>query len=188
MSQETKESRNHSTENAKQVSSDIRHSKKVLSVNNSAKEPIRQIVRIINKDIFGKIQIYTALTKILGVNYSFSNAVCSVLNIPKQAKLGALTQEQIKKIEDVIKNPQKYSMPSYLFNRKKDFNTGEDKHISTAELKLTKDFDIKRIRKLKSYKGMRHSFKLPVRGQRTRAHFRKGKALGVSKKKTGKKT
>ena len=30
---------------------------------------------------------------------------------------------------------------------------------------------------------MRHAFGLPVRGQRTRGHFRKGKSVGVQKKK-----
>lgn len=159
-----------------------------MSQENKPKEEVKQIVRIINKDIFGKLQIYTALTKIYGVNYSFSNAICTVLDIDKRTKLGSLSPEQVKKIEDAINNPEKYNIPTYLFNRRKDFNTGEDKHLNTSELKLTKDFDIKRIRKLKTYKGMRHSFKLPVRGQKTKAHFRKGKSLGVSKKKTGKKT
>jgi len=50
-------------------------------------------------------------------------------------------------------------------------------------LKLRKEFDIKRLKKVKSYRGMRHAFGLPVRGQRTRSHFRKGRSVGVQKKK-----
>ncbi|MDD5650977.1 MAG: 30S ribosomal protein S13, partial [Candidatus Nanoarchaeia archaeon] len=68
-------------------------------------------------------------------------------------------------------------------NRRKDPETGEDQHVISTDLKMKKDFDIKMMRKMKSYKGMRHSFGLPVRGQRTRAHFRHGKSLGVAKKK-----
>jgi len=49
---------------------------------------------------------------------------------------------------------------------------------------MQKEFDIKRFRKMKSYRGLRHANKLPVRGQRTRSNFRaKGKTVGVRKKK-----
>jgi small subunit ribosomal protein S13 len=47
---------------------------------------------------------------------------------------------------------------------------------------MVKEFDIKRMKQIKSYKGMRHSLKQPVRGQRTRSHFRTtGVAVGVKK-------
>ena len=48
---------------------------------------------------------------------------------------------------------------------------------------MKREFDIKRMKKIKSYKGARHSAGQPVRGQRTRSHFRsRGKAVGVTKK------
>lgn len=146
------------------------------------KENIKQIVRVVNTDIFGKKQLYIALKQIYGVSYSFSNAVCNVLNFPKNKKIGLLSTEELKKIEDVVLNPQNYKIPAYLYNRRKDHNTGKDIHITTSKLKLTKDFDIKNLRKIKTYKGMRHSFGLPVRGQSTKAHFRKGKKVGVTRK------
>jgi small subunit ribosomal protein S13 len=70
-----------------------------------------------------------------------------------------------------------------MLNRKRDPVTGEDKHLAVSELELTHKMDIDLMRKLKSYKGVRHSIGLPVRGQRTRGSFRKGKTVGVSKKK-----
>lgn len=152
-------------------------------MNKENKDRSKQIVRIINKDLFGHIQLCTALSKIQGIGYSFSNAVCNVLEFPKTKKIGTLEKEEIKKIEDVIKNPEKYKIPSYIFNRRKDMETGKDKHIITSDLKLTKEFDIKRLRKIKCYRGMRHSWGLPVRGQKTKGHFRKGKSMGVKKKK-----
>jgi small subunit ribosomal protein S13 len=42
--------------------------------------------------------------------------------------------------------------------------------------------DIKNLRKMKCYRGVRHSLGLPVRGQKTRSNFRKGKTVGVRKK------
>jgi small subunit ribosomal protein S13 len=48
---------------------------------------------------------------------------------------------------------------------------------------MKRDFDIKRLREIKSYRGIRHALKQPSRGQRTRSHFRsKKKAMGVKKK------
>ena len=58
-------------------------------------------------------------------------------------------------------------------------------HLINTDLDLSKDGDIKRMKKVKSYKGLRHTWGLPVRGQRTRSNFRKNKgkvSLGVVKK------
>ena len=60
-------------------------------------------------------------------------------------------------------------------NRQKDFDNGEDVHLNGADLKLKKEFDIKRLRKIKSYRGIRHGAGLPTRGQRTKGNFRKNR-------------
>ncbi|MEW6062782.1 MAG: 30S ribosomal protein S13 [Nanoarchaeota archaeon] len=146
-------------------------------------EKIKHIVRLINTDLGGNKQLYNALTKVKGVSYSFANAVCNVVNIDKAKKIGILTKEELAKIEDAIKNPSKYSIPAWLFNRRKDLDTGKDIHLLTSDLSLRTEFDIKNLKKIKSYRGIRHAMGLPVRGQKTRAHFRKGAALGVQRKK-----
>jgi len=45
---------------------------------------------------------------------------------------------------------------------------------------LRREFDIKRLRKIKSYKGIRHAVGLPVRGQRTKANFRRNRKPSVA--------
>ncbi len=144
---------------------------------------IEYIVRIMNTNLDGNKPIYHALNKIHGISYSFANIICNVLDLDKTKKAGIMSQEEIKSIEDVIKNPAKYNIPSWLFNRRKDYDTGKDMHLVTSELDLRHDFDIKNLKKIKSYRGIRHSMGLPTRGQRTRAHFRKGAAIGVHRKK-----
>ena len=146
-------------------------------------EEIKQIIRIISSDILGGKQVYDALTKVQGVGYSLSSAICNVMNIDKYRKVGTLSQEEVKKIEDIIKNPLKYKIPSFLLNRRRDPDTGQDIQLFAADLKLTKEFDIKKLKRIKSYKGIRHALGLPVRGQKTRSHFRKGRSVGVQKKK-----
>ena len=144
-------------------------------------DKIKVIVRIANTDIDGNRKLYVALRKIKGVGFMFSNAICNSLDLDKRKKIGALTDEEVKNIEELILAPSKF--PKWMLNRRKDYDTGDDLHIVGSRLKLRKEFDIKRLQKIKAYRGMRHAFGLPVRGQRTRGHFRKGRAVGVQKKK-----
>ena len=144
-------------------------------------QKIKAIVRIVNTDLDGNKNIYNSLRKIRGVSFMFSNAICNFLNLDKTKKVGALDEKEIQSIENIIQSPSKF--PRWLLNRRRDYDTGEDLHLIGSKLKLTKEFDIKRLKKIRSYRGMRHAFGLPVRGQRTRGHFRKGKSVGVQKKK-----
>lgn len=142
------------------------------------------LVRILGKDIRGDIKVMTGLTKIRGISWAFSNAICNVLELDRNKKIQELDSSEIQKIEEFMSDPK---VPSFLMNRQKDFEEGVDKHISASDLRLRLEFDIKRLRKIKSYKGVRHGLGLPVRGQRTKANFRKNRkksgAVGVNKKK-----
>jgi len=146
-----------------------------------------KMIRLFQTDIDGEKNVMVSLTKIKGVSWSFANALCYKLKLDKQRKVGTLSEEEIKKIEEFIKNPE---LPSFLLNRRKDFDTGKDIHLNTTDLELRKDFDIKRLKKIRSYRGLRHALGQPVRGQRTKSHFRsKGKSVGVVHKgKIGKKS
>lgn len=143
-------------------------------------EYLDSLVRIYSKDVPGNKQIYIGLTYIKGISWAISNALCRTLRIDKRTKISQLSKTQIESIENFLQKPQIYN---YLKNRQRDFESGDSKHILTNELEMVKDFDIKRMRQIKSYKGMRHALKQPVRGQRTRSHFRTtGVAVGVKKK------
>lgn len=148
------------------------------------KQELKYFVRIANTDLDGNKPIYNALTKIKGINIMFSNAVLNVAGIEKAKKAGYLSENEANKIDNIIKEPAKFGIPSWTFNRKKDPEDGADKHLIGATLTFTQDNDIKMMKKIKSYKGVRHILGLPVRGQRTRSNFRKnkGKVLGVKRK------
>ena len=143
---------------------------------------MKELVRIANADIPGKRLLYHALRSISGVSYSFSNAVCKTLNLNVHQKIGELSDEELQRIEQLIRKPE--GLPQYLLNRRKDMETGKDLHVIGTDLKLQKEFDIRLMKKIKTYRGMRHAFGLPVRGQRTRGNFRRGVAVGVMKKAT----
>lgn len=141
------------------------------------------VVRILSKDIEGKLPVYVGLTKIKGISWSISNATCALLHIPKNKKIGELTQEEIKKIAQFSEEPERH-LPSYVLNRRNDRETGVTSHIFGSDLDLKKEFDIKRLKKIHAYRGVRHVLGQPTRGQRTRSHFRKKgrKAVGVQKR------
>lgn len=144
-----------------------------------------RMVRILDEDIEGAMRIYAGLTKIKGISWSIANAICKSLKMDKNRKVGSLTDEEIKKIIDFIQSPK---IPKFLFNRKFDFETGKERYLTGTGLELQKEFDIKRLKKIKSYRGIRHSANLPVRGQRTKSNFRKNKKKGAGiKRKTKKK-
>lgn len=141
-----------------------------------------KLIRILSKDIEGGLKMYVGLTKIKGISWSLANAICKKLKIDKNKKIGSLSKEEIEKINGFVKSPK---VPAYLLNRRADFETGENKHLIGSDLELQKEFDIGRLKKIRSYRGYRHVSGLPVRGQRTRSHFRKNKKKGVGiKKKT----
>jgi len=148
-----------------------------------AKE-IKGIVRIVGTDIKGETQLFVALQKIKGVSGSLANAICRVHNFDQNRKVGTLDVAEIRKIEETLKNPTKFGIPSWMVNRQKDLEIGEDRHLAGPDLTLTQTQDIKRMIRIKSYKGVRHMFGLPVRGQKTRSSFRRGRTVGVVRKKT----
>jgi small subunit ribosomal protein S13 len=144
------------------------------------------LVRILGYDIPGSRNTLSGLTRIKGVGWAIANLTCIKLNLDKKKKILDLSKPEIEKIESFVKN---LDAPDFLKNRRNDLETGETKHYSASDLEMKKDFDIRRLKKIRSYKGIRHTSNLPVRGQRTRSNFRaKGsKAVGVKKKKVGKK-
>jgi small subunit ribosomal protein S13 len=148
----------------------------------------KPVVRLIDTDIPGYLPIRRAIWQIDGVSFSYGNAVCTVFEevtgIDRNFLIGNLKDEQLNILEDIIRNPQKYNIPSWLYNRRKDIYDGKDYHIVGPEVKVKMQLDIKREIELGTYRGWRHKLGQPVRGQRTRSHFRKGMTVGVIRDKT----
>jgi len=142
----------------------------------------RHIVRVTDTDIDGTLKVGYALTKIKGVSISLANAILKKAEVNPEIRLGLLSEEQVRKIEDILENPTKYGIPSWLLNRRKDLETGKDLHLLSSDLLLRTKMDIDLMKKIKSWRGYRHAHGLKVRGQRTRTTGRTGKTVGVRKK------
>jgi small subunit ribosomal protein S13 len=144
------------------------------------------IVRIANTDLDGSKQVPYALTKIKGINERIAFFVADRAEIARDTKIGLLTEEEISRIENALAYLQK-SAPNWLVNRQKDQETGADKHLIGSDLDLAKREDVNLAKKIHAYRGIRHELGLRVRGQRTRAHPRRGLTVGVVRAKILKK-
>lgn len=127
------------------------------------------MARIAGVNIPGNKRVEVGLTYIYGIGRSGAKKILGEAQINPDTRVKDLSEEEVALIRGVIE---------------KNFRVeGELKRIVTT--------NIKRLKEIGSYRGIRHQKGLPVRGQRTRtnARTRKGKkkTIGVLLKKAQKK-
>lgn len=110
----------------------------------------------------------------------FHNSICF---FKKKIRAGELTEKEIEKIMTVIQHPRQYKIPSWFLNRRRDFKDGKNSQLfgTTLDTKLREDLE--RLKKIKANRGLRHFWGLRVRGQHTKTTGRRGRTIGVSRKK-----
>jgi len=123
----------------------------------------RYLVRLKGKDLDGRKKAVAALADLKGIGYNFAQAVVSGAGIDPKMRFGQLSESQVKDIERILAE------------------SGETKQLLGTDLDLALKSDLDRERNIQSWKGVRHSLGLKVRGQRTRTTGRKGKTVGVRK-------
>lgn len=149
-----------------------------------SKTEFRGILRIFNVDLVGSNPVKQELTKIKGVGPSIAIAILYKAKIPPNLRVGQLSDEQIERLEDIIKNIESY-FPSFLLNRRFDRVDGKDHHLIGSDLTFTQQQDIDFEKSIGSWRGYRHSYGLKVRGQRTKSTGRRSRPIGVRRKKSG---
>jgi len=142
----------------------------------------RYIVRILGTDVDGALKVPYGLARIKGVGLRFGLAVSRAAGIDPETRTGSLSDSQVQRLEDVIKKPTEHGIPTWMLNRRNDMVLGSSFHLHGADLSLYVKEDIQREVRTKSWRGIRHSLGLKVRGQRTRTTGRKGPAVGVARK------
>jgi small subunit ribosomal protein S13 len=142
----------------------------------------QHIIRFAGTDIKGTQPVTYALTSIKGVGIKLATAIVEKSGIDPKTRMGFLSNSEVEKIQDIATNPSKYGIPEWLLNRRKDLNTGKDIHLLGTDLIVQTKNDIDQMKKIRSWKGFRHSYGLKVRGQRTKSTGRAGKAMGVKRK------
>lgn len=152
-----------------------------------AEREFRGIVRVAGKDVNGNFTIQKALSKVKGVGVSladlFSDFISKELNVKKKEKIGNLTEDELEKIEEIIKNPANHGVPEWYLNRPTERQSGKTSHLIGSDLDFQKRQDIESKKTLRTYHGVRHMYGLPVWGGRCKTRARTGTTMGVIKKK-----
>ncbi|OGL34843.1 30S ribosomal protein S13 [Candidatus Saccharibacteria bacterium RIFCSPHIGHO2_12_FULL_47_16b] len=104
-------------------------------------------------------QVQVALTYIYGIGPKISHQILDKANIEPTIRVKKLTDSEISKLQDVITSD----------------------YTIEGELHKTVTANIKRLKDINAYRGLRHAANLPTRGQRTRtnARTRRGKRITV---------
>ncbi|MDY6966027.1 MAG: 30S ribosomal protein S13 [Halobacteriota archaeon] len=146
-------------------------------------DDIQHIVRIADTDLDGKKSVQYSLTGLKGVGIRLGRIIAQTAGIDPSSTMGYLSEEQINSLKGVIGDIEN-NLPVWMFNRRRDFYTGENRHIVGTDLLLSLREDINLMKKTRSYKGIRHERGHKVRGQRTKSTGRGGAVVGVSRKKS----
>jgi len=116
-------------------------------------------------------RIEIALTYIYGIGRSLSKRILSELKIDFNIRTNKLSSQQISQLREMVEKEYKVE----------------------GELKKEKMMNIKRLKDINSYRGIRHTKGLPVRGQQTKTNTRtvRGnvrRTLSSGRKKSAEKT
>ncbi|TPX34011.1 hypothetical protein SmJEL517_g03268 [Synchytrium microbalum] len=126
-----------------------------------------------------------ALTAIKGVGRRYANLVCKKADVDLTKRAGELSPEELERIVTIIQNPRQYKIPDWFLNRQKDIKDGKFTHLLAQGVDAKLREDLERLKKIRAHRGLRHYWGVRVRGQHTKTTGRKGRTVGVSKKKAG---
>ena len=143
----------------------------------------REVIRIARTNIDGTKQVCYALADIRGVGIRLADVVAKKAGLDSDTGLGFLSSGEVGKMESIPENPAEHDIPGWLLNRQNDRETGNDVHLIGPEIDLHVKSYIILMKRTSSWKGYRYSYRLRVRGQKTRTTGRSRKALGVRKEK-----
>lgn len=142
----------------------------------------RPLLRILGTSIEGHRSLEFGLSKIKGVGRRLASAIIHVSGMDPNIRIGLLKEEDEAKLVKIIQNPVEHGIPKWMVNRQKDLRTGEYRHITGNDLELVRKMDLDRMKRTRSWKGIRHMYGLKVRGQRTRTTGRHGLVVGYMRK------
>jgi small subunit ribosomal protein S13 len=117
------------------------------------------MARISGVTIPSEKQLHVALTYVYGIGPKFSADILATANVEGTIRVKDLTDAEISRIQEAI----------------------NEKYIVEGELQRIVNGNIKRLKDIGSYRGLRHKSNLPSRGQRTKtnARTRRGRKLTV---------
>ncbi|XP_069491338.1 small ribosomal subunit protein uS13 [Ambystoma mexicanum] len=146
-------------------------------------EKFQHILRVLNTNIDGRRKIAFAITAIKGVGRRYAHVVLRKADIDLSKRAGELTEDEVERVITIMQNPRQYKIPDWFLNRQKDIKDGKYSQVLANGLDNKLREDLERLKKIRAHRGLRHFWGLRVRGQHTKTTGRRGRTVGVSKKK-----
>eukprot|EP00884_Botryococcus_braunii_P008451 jgi/Botrbrau1/17607/Bobra.0166s0044.1 len=147
-----------------------------------ADDSFQHILRVLNTNIDGKQNIMFALTAIRGIGRRFSNLVCKKAEVDLRKRAGELSAAELESLMVIVGNPRTFKIPDWFLNRQKDVKDGKYSQITSSALDSKLRDDLERLKKIRNHRGLRHYWNLRVKGQHTKTTGRRGRTVGVAKK------
>eukprot|EP01071_Lankesteria_metandrocarpae_P001935 Lankesteria_metandrocarpae@DN1977_c0_g1_i1.p1 len=147
-----------------------------------ADKEFTHILRVHNTNVEGKRCIWVALTAIRGIGRRFATLACKKADINPARRAGELSADEINRLTAVIAAPLQFQIPLYFVNRQRDVRDGKNKQLVSNQWDGMLREDFERLKKIRCNRGLRHAWGLKVRGQHTKTTGRRGKTVGVAKK------
>jgi len=127
---------------------------------------------MVNTNVEGKLKVAYALTAIRGLGRRFAHVVCRRANVDLAKRAGELTPDEVQRLVAVIENPAAFDIPAFLYNRQKDRDTGKSMHLVSSAVDTALRNDLERLKRNRVHRGLRHHWKLRVRGQHMNSNSR----------------
>ncbi|KAI5190046.1 small subunit ribosomal protein S18e [Nematocida minor] len=144
---------------------------------------MQDIIRMYNTNINGRSTIVRSLTGIRGIGLRISTLICKIADIDMSLRAGQIEQEKLDQIAKILESPQSFGIPEWMLNKQRDPVSGETKQLIANQVEADYRMYLERAKRLKHVRGIRLLKGLKVNGQRTKSNGRRGKTVGVSKKK-----
>lgn len=141
---------------------------------------IKHFVRIANTDLDGKKSVQYGLIGIKGIGRRAAKILTVNSAVDPKATLGYVSDVETERLQLSVDNISSI-LPAWMVNKQNDIMSGEDKHLIGTDVLLGLNEDLNTMKKMRSYKGLRHERGLRVRGQRSRSTGRRGRTVGVSR-------
>jgi ribosomal protein S13 len=140
-------------------------------------------VRIFGTNVKGERPLYLALCAVSGIGRRFAHAVTRRAGLDPLRRAGTITADEEAHLCTIIQNPVENGIPTWMLNRRFDRATSKEIQWVGSDIQSNIRNEIERLKKMKSWRGLRHSRGLKVGGQCTKSTGRRGVAVGVERKK-----
>ena len=142
-------------------------------------EDIRYFVRIGQTDLDGTKSVERSLTDLNGIGRRAARIIAAEADVDRTDVFGGLEDDKIDEVVDAVEGFAD-ATPDWMANHRNDFFGGQTAHEIGNDLQLSRRQNINRMKKIDSYKGVRHKRGQKVRGQRTKSTGRTEGTIGVN--------